>query len=111
MGSNVVVENLITCKNWCFFGFESSHGFLSISYFSVEPLHAPHTVHCRLHDLIQKAEEKRGEVSCVLFGCFEFEAAYEHVLSPDLNPVCFWSTQGLEVCDVFLAWNVYAIVS
>lgn len=39
MGSNVVVENLITCKNWCFFGFESSRGFFSVSDFSVEPFH------------------------------------------------------------------------
>jgi hypothetical protein len=33
------VKDLITSENWCVFGFESSHGFLSVSDFSVHAFH------------------------------------------------------------------------
>ena len=39
MGSNVVMEYLITREYWCIFGFESTHSFLSVSDFTVEAFH------------------------------------------------------------------------
>lgn len=39
MWSYVVVEDLVATENWCVILLESSHGFFSVSDFSIEPFH------------------------------------------------------------------------
>lgn len=39
MRSHIVVEDLVTCQDWSIRFLESTHNFLSISDFAVQPLH------------------------------------------------------------------------
>ena len=59
--------------------------------------------------LLRWCKKDRGDL--VLFVCFELEAAYQHVFSPDFDCVGFWFFEGFEVCYVVFVECVYAVVS